>query len=183
MHPDAALAKFERTYERWRRGVGSWSDDDLGFVPPRGGWSGGEVVDHVASVSARLLDNALACALGKGETGHRAFLPSLLFAVGTFPPIRIKVTDPPQEVRSLFEPRRLGATEVAQAFDRLQLRMRGSVETIRSAPKDARRRHWTGAWLTARQWYQSVEMHLRHHARQMTRIAKAARGQGISVTW
>jgi len=61
--------------------------------------------------------------------------------------------------------------------------MQGSVETVRSAPKDARRKHWAGGWFSARQWYQSVEMHMRHHMRQMKRIAKEGRKQGLQLTW
>ena len=174
MKPAQVLDRLDRTLAGWRRRIDAFEDRAFQLRPASDSWCAGQVAHHVALASDYLLDNALACARGEGERGRWAALPALMFAVGSFPPIRIRLGEVPPDVEPIRKPDPVDREWARRLLERVEERMRGAADAVAEARPDLRREHFTAGWFNGHQWFQSVEMHARHHLRQLDRLARDA---------
>jgi len=174
MKPAQVLDRLDRTLDEWRRCIDAFGDRSFQLRPATDAWCAGQVVHHVALASDYLLDNALACARGEGEKGRWAMLPALMFAWGSFPPIRIRLGEVPKDVEPIRQPDPIDREWARRLLDRIHERMQGAAPAVERAAPDLRREHFAAGWFNGHQWFQSVEMHARHHLRQVGRLARHA---------
>lgn len=174
MHPRKLLRKWHKTYGVWHAALARHDDEDFTKVPAEGGWTLGQVCDHVAMASQGFMDSAEALAGGAGEPGHRNAMAFVMVdMVGSFPPGRFQVPpNLPPQFEKFAQPETLSKAEAMQRFAAVTERMDALVETIAAAPPKLRSKHPAAGWLKARQWYQLIEMHARHHLRQLRRLGK-----------
>ena len=173
MKPRQVLDRLDRTTAEWRRRIDAFDDRTFQLPPAPDQWCAGQVAHHVALASDYLLDNALACARGEGERGRWAALPALMFLAGSFPPIRIRLGEIPPALEPIRHPDPVDRDLARRLLERMEERMRAAADPVGRASPAIRREHFTAGWFNGAQWFQSVEMHARHHLRQVDRLARA----------
>ncbi|MBG9587881.1 DinB family protein [Cytobacillus firmus] len=126
-------------------------------------WSIGQMYDHLILVAHEYLDNMETCStlkdkqpLGKTEFGVR------LFKIGGFPPIKIKLpvelNAPPNNSYS--------KDDLISRMDQVILRLSQWESKVENINPNYKVEHGGFGWLNAREWYDLVGMHFRHHLRQ-----------------
>lgn len=126
-------------------------------------WSIGQMYDHLILVAHEYLDNMETCStlndeqpFGKTEFGEH------LFKIGGFPPIKIKLPDelntPPNNSDS--------KDDLIRRMDQLILRLSQWESKVDNINLNYKVKHGGFGWLNAREWYDLVGMHFRHHLRQ-----------------
>ncbi|RNB80150.1 DinB family protein [Brevibacillus fluminis] len=149
--------------ERYKHDLQTYSLEQMRYIPEPGSWSLGQMYSHVILVGMEYLDNVEACSqakeeqpLGKTKGGEQ------LFARGGFPPIKIKLPDVPENTPSNTESKE----DLAAGLDRVQQRLMEWCEKVGEVNPRAKVEHGGFGWLNAREWFDLVEMHFRHHGRQ-----------------
>lgn len=151
----------------YKRELKRYSIDQLRYVSEQGVWSLGQMYDHMILTALDYLDQVQRCASeseeqhqGKTEVGNQ------LFNAGSFPPIKIKLPDGPENAPSNSET----VDDLMCGLDMVLKRMfewEGKVNTINPNNKV---RHDGFGWLNAREWFDLVDMHFRHHLRQKVEL-------------
>lgn len=172
MHPNDVLAKYERTHAAWVARLAALPEDAFDRAPPAGagGWTIGQVGDHLGRVADLLLGGAETCAQGEGERRGFQFGPWFMCAMGSFPPIKIRPKKVDAEMQALLEPESFTKDQFVARLEQDIERARGLVDAVAAADPAIRGTHPVGVRPNARQWYQMAEMHLRHHLRQLDRL-------------
>ncbi|PSL41014.1 DinB family protein [Planomicrobium soli] len=147
----------------YKNELDKYTPEQLRHISKGGVWSIGQMYDHIILVAHEYLDNVELCAtadeeqpLGKTQTGEQ------LFKTGGFPPIKIRLPDemnaPPNNSDSKEELR----NRIEKLIERLE-QWEMKVDAINPNHKVE---HGGFGWLTAKEWYDLIEMHSRHHLRQ-----------------
>jgi hypothetical protein len=119
--------------------------------------------DHLILVAHEYLDNMETCStlndeqsLGKTEFGQH------LYKSGGFPPIKIKLPDelnaPPNNSD--------GKDDLISRMEQVILRLSQWESKVDNINPNYKVEHGGFGWLNAREWYDLVGMHFRHHLRQ-----------------
>jgi DinB superfamily len=135
----------------------------LRYISEEGVWSIGQMYDHLILVAHEYLDNMEKCAtlnneqpLGKTEFGER------LYKIGGFPPTKIKLPDelnaPPNNSDS--------KDDLIRRMDQVILRLSQWESKVDNINPNYKVKHGGFGWLNAREWYDLVGMHFRHHLHQ-----------------
>jgi DinB superfamily len=149
--------------ESYKSNLQNYSLEQLRYKTAEGVWSIGQMYDHLILVAHEYLDNVETCAvsveeqnLGKTEFGEQ------LFKIGGFPPIKIKL---PDELNS--PPSNSDSIEVLMSrLDQVMQRMKQWESKVNTINPNYKVKHGGFGWLSAREWYDLVNMHFRHHLRQ-----------------
>jgi len=141
----------------------NYSLEQLRYISEEGVWSIGQMYDHLILVAHEYLDNMEACAtsneeqpLGKTQFGVQ------LYRNGGFPPIKIRLPDELNSSPNNSDSKEELISRMNQLIQRLR-NWKSEVDNINSNNKVE---HGGFGWLNAREWYDLVEMHFRHHLRQ-----------------
>ncbi len=172
MDPRKLLAKTEKTLAVWQDALERSDDRAFDSAPDGGGWTLGQVCDHVTVVSLAFLDAVAALTRGEGEERGGSLMATVMCGiVGSFPPVRLKVpSNLPDEVKRAAAPDSLPKAEALKRFALVARRTRDLCDAVAAAPRGLRSQHPVLGWINARQWYQLSEMHMRHHLRQLRRL-------------
>lgn len=153
----------------YRERLNRCSPEQLSYRSGNIAWSLGQMYDHVIEVSREYLVNAEACMnsgtmqpQGKTEAGE------ILFSLGGFPPVKIKL---PDELDSPAMLRKEDLVDGLNEIRRLVIEWQGKVE---AADPCAKVKHDGFGWLNAKEWLELVEMHFRHHLRQQSGLERQA---------
>ena len=149
--------------DAYKSNLQAYSLEQLRHIPEGGTWSLGQMYSHLILVALEYLDNVEACSqavseqpLGKTTAGEN------LYARGGFLPIKIKLPDLPENTPSNSEEKEA----LFAGLDLVQKRMReweGKVNLVNPSHKAL---HGGFGWLNAREWFDLVDMHFRHHLNQ-----------------
>lgn len=156
---------------RWLQEVRGFTAETFVRSAP-GEWSAAQVADHICKTTHKCLDMAEQCCEGQGEKGHSGFGPALFSLMGAFPPVKLRIKNPPEAVAAIYTPEQITPEAAAEKLLEAELRMRTVLLKIKKADPAFRAKHWAGGWFNAAQWYQNAEMHIKHHFRQLKRIKK-----------
>lgn len=143
--------------------LNNYSLEQLRSISEEGIWSIGQMYDHLIVVAHEYLDNMENCATlieeqhqGKTKFGEQ------LFKNGGFPPIKIRLPDelnsPPNNSNS--------KEDLISRMDQLIQRMNRWESKVDYINPNNKVEHGGFGWLNAREWYELVGMHFRHHLRQ-----------------
>ncbi|QHT62940.1 DinB family protein [Paenibacillus lycopersici] len=153
--------------EAFRADLERYAPDRLVRIAKPGGWSLGQLHDHLIEVALEYLGHVAVCAQateeqpsGKTEAGEG------VFRRGGFPPIRIKLPDTPE-----FTPSNaLSKDELLAGLDRVDRDMRAWEPRLAAVHPNMKVRHDGFGWLNAREWFDLIGMHFRHHLRQKAEL-------------
>jgi len=152
-----------KVIEKYKSYLQNYSLEQLRYITAEGVWSIGQMYDHLILVAHEYLDNVETCAsakveqkLGKSEFGEQ------LYKIGGFPPIKIKLPDELNTPPSNSDSKENLISRLDQVMQRLR-QWESEVDVINPNYKV---KHGGFGWLNAREWYDLVSMHFRHHLRQ-----------------
>ncbi|OOE12613.1 DinB family protein [Fictibacillus arsenicus] len=155
--------------ETYKSDLHNYSVEQLRHIPETGVWSLCQMYDHVILVAHEYLNHVDSCTeaaeeqkLGKTEFGEK------LFRIGGFPPIKIRLPDemnaPPNNSET--------NEELIRRIDQVIERMKDCEGKVDSINPNYKIRHGGFGWLNAREWYDLIGMHFRHHLRQKSELEK-----------
>lgn len=144
--------------------------DDFLKKPNDEAWSLAQMYSHIALVTDKCLDNIDLCKNGEGKQQKFALGPAIFSLMGSFPPFKMHIHKIPNEVAAIYNPQAISIDDAITSLENSIKRMKQYIPIVNAIPKNQRAKHWAGGWFTALQWYQSAEMHIRHHLRQKKRI-------------
>ena len=174
MKPAKTCEKFKRTMGEWRERLGRVSEADFVRAPAEGAWSLGRICHHLSFAHTMLMEGAAACAGDGAQARGGSAMAAIMCWVGSFPPTRFKIPpDISEHLSKMGNPDELSKSDALAALDEMERTMNELCDKVAAAPKSQRVEHFAAGWLTAAQWYQVAEMHLRHHLRQLKRTERA----------
>ncbi|AFS70407.1 DinB family protein [Exiguobacterium antarcticum] len=140
-----------------------YSEDELHYISRPGVWSLGQMYDHVLLVAHEYLDEVETCAsLNTGSATGKTPFGEELFRQDAFPPIKIRLPDamnaPPNNTDS--------GDQLKRRLFALIERMEDWSSRLDQVDPSLKTKHGGFGWLNAREWYQLIGMHTRHHLRQ-----------------
>ncbi|EOR95342.1 hypothetical protein ADIARSV_1494 [Arcticibacter svalbardensis MN12-7] len=146
-------------------------EEDFIKPPPQGGWSPSEIYCHVIQVNARSILALERCIHAKPK--HRSSGPTLLarfvFFIGRFPPLKIKS---PPNIAAIVTciSKEQAKNDLIKSAEKLRELLPKLIKT----PKDNRIRHPRFGRLNPQEWLWFIEIHTRHHLKQLERIRKSS---------
>ena len=149
--------------ETYKHDLQNYSLEQLRYITAEGVWSIGQMYDHVIIVAMEYLDNVETCAASKEEqTLGKTEFGEHLYEIGDFPPIKIKLPDelntPPSNSDS--------KEDLTNRLDLVMQRLRQWESRVDTINLNYKIKHEGFGWLNAREWFDLVGMHFRHHLRQ-----------------
>lgn len=180
MHTEEIYRLYAAHTQQWADALDRYSDNAFVLKPSGSDWCMAEVYDHIVQVTAKCLENALACSRSEGETGHSGMGAALFSLMGSFPPIKLKIKQVPSGLEYIYHPQTISRQEARAGLEAALEKMKTAALQVQNSPKNIRVKHWAGGWFNAVQWYHSAEMHLKHHFRQKKRIDTFLQKQGVS---
>ncbi|QMV41892.1 DinB family protein [Cohnella cholangitidis] len=180
MNTQASLSALEETVSYYLEQLQRIGEEQLSLRPSEEEWSLGQLYNHLIGATQYMsLRNIGLCREGDKETivvgGAKSEAGEAVFRNGGFPDAKISVPPSPQ-----YTPRQPnGKEELSEGLLGIVRQMRDIEPTLREiSPENAANHPRLGA-LTAKEWFQLVEMHFRHHLKQLHRLQQFA-GIGAS---
>jgi hypothetical protein len=141
----------------------NYSLEQLRYISKEGVWSIGQMYDHLMLVAHEYLDNMETCAtLNEGQPLEKTQFGEQLFRDGGFPPIKIRLPDELNTPPNNSDSKEDLISRMDQLIQRLS-QWELKVDYINPSNKVE---HGGFGWLNAREWFDLVGMHFRHHLRQ-----------------
>ncbi|HSP21349.1 MAG TPA: DinB family protein [Planococcus sp. (in: firmicutes)] len=146
-----------------KKDLNNYSLEQLKHIQRDGVWSIGQMYDHIILVAHEYLDNMEACAaLNEEKPFGKTSFGDQLFKDGGFPPIKIRL---PDEMNAA--PDNSGSKEKLKGrMEEVIQRLSQWESKVDGVNPNYKVEHGGFGWLNAREWYDLVEMHSRHHLRQ-----------------
>jgi hypothetical protein len=149
--------------ETYKSFLQQYSLEQLRHISEKGVWSIGQMYEHLIVVAHEYLDSVEACAakVGEKKQGKTEF-GEYLFSNGGFPAIKIKL---PAELDTSPDNTKI-KEDIKLELDQLMNRMKELNIKADDINPNYKVEHGGFGWLNAREWYDLVGMHFRHHLRQ-----------------
>jgi hypothetical protein len=164
------IIKTVQAYEQLLHQLGP---DRFEATPPIGGWSYSEVYCHIfdsSLLSVMALDN---CIRGNGELKPTALMVKVILFFGMLPPGK-KYKAPPKMASRV---KKIGLTAAQQFITDFELQLAQVYPKIKSANLKIKTKHPVLGYLNAAQWLSFIEIHLKHHLKQLKRIQNSFKQQ------
>ncbi|MEH6987614.1 DinB family protein [Cytobacillus firmus] len=156
--------KLIKTY---KNELQKYSLEQLSYKSEETVWSIGQMYDHLILVAHEYLDNLEKCSESYDEQPHGKTEFGLhLFKIGGFPPIKIKL---PAKLNA--QPNNSDSKEdLISRMDQVIIRLSQWESKVDNINPKYKVEHGGFGWLNAREWYDLVGMHFRHHLRQKAEL-------------
>jgi hypothetical protein len=143
---------------------------DLQFqqTPASGGWSYSEVYSHIWDASLLSLEPVKSCIKGQGKKEPTKLIPRLILFFGSLPPGKFKV---PKRIESRVK--KITKIEAEQLMDQFLMELEIDYSQISMASPEIKNQHPRLGYFNAAQWLRFIEIHLKHHYKQLQRIEKS----------
>ncbi|WP_235827966.1 DinB family protein [Brevibacillus migulae] len=167
MNTKEILTRFEALAAQYMRELDAWEMEELTRKPREEAWSLGQLYVHLIQSALFLhLPNAVACsqkAPGTKLGGQKTERGAAVYTLGSFPPIKIHV--PPSEQYTPKQP--VSKEQLHEGIQQVLAKMNEVEPAMREASSDHTLTHPGLGDLHAVEWFRLVEMHYRHHLRQL----------------
>jgi len=152
----------------WESELDKYSDEQLSKKPSQESWSIGQVYGHlvIGTLNYQIKQIEECLVSDDNQMNKKTFRGKLMFFINSFPPVRIKV--PPSPTYTPQQPE--SKTTIVAGMRLLQKKLRGLSDEIDKTVHFGKTKHPALGYLNAREWYQLIVMHFRHHLRQKKRI-------------
>ncbi|HZG18264.1 MAG TPA: DinB family protein [Candidatus Bathyarchaeia archaeon] len=170
MNTKEIVTHFEELANQYMQELEPWDMDQLIRKPSDEAWSLGQLYVHLIQSALYLhLPNAVACsskAPGTTLGGQKTERGAAAYTLGSFPPIKIHVPASEQ-----YTPRQPESKEqLREGLEQVIGKMKELESDIREASADHTLPHPGLGHLNAVEWFSLVEMHYRHHLRQLASL-------------
>jgi len=160
---------LEESLAVYRRKLDELPDDLFNQTPPGGGWSYGEVYCHILQANMGSLTAIEKCINGTGQIDNKrlSLLATLVLLTGRFSPVRIKA---PAKIAAMVT--NIDKEEARNNIIKVKKRLEQLVGAISKSSSFIKIKHPRLGMLNARQWLRFINIHTRHHLKQIERIEK-----------
>ncbi len=171
MNASEIVSNVEAQTEIYLNELTNLSMDQLCRKPNDEAWSMGQMMVHLMN-SARFMQlrNVEACRDASNPDTHvggdKNDRGKEVFRVGSFPPIQIQVPPSPQYTPAQPD----SEEEIRAGMQDVIARMRSVAPALDEIPPENTVEHPGLGYLNAKEWFQLVEMHYRHHRHQLGRL-------------
>ncbi|MFH1197498.1 MAG: DinB family protein [bacterium] len=169
--PKAIQEKIESLVNQWQSELERYNEDQFIRKPADNSWSIGQVYVHLAGAAKYFqLKNVELCVTNKGEEikGGKKIPGKISFLLGMFPPVKIKVPASPE-----YTPNQpAGKEEVTLMLNEVLALVKNAVPLVEKSSPSHKTLHPALGSLNAREWYELIPMHFKHHLRQKSRLDK-----------
>jgi len=169
MNTSKVKISLRHIVDAYKAKLSSYPDDIFQTIPPINGWSYSEVYSHIfdsSLLSIIALENA---AKGKGENQPTHFAVKLILFFGSLPPAK-KYKVPK---RLADRVKKISKTEAMDFILEFEKALEEAYPLISNASKNSKTKHPRLGYLNAEQWLRFIEIHLKHHLKQLVRIEKS----------
>jgi hypothetical protein len=145
------------------------SDESFISTPPSGGWSYAEVYAHIFSSNITCIQAIDKCIRGNGVESDAGMSLGvrLVFFFGRFPPGKFKVPD-----RIKDQVKKISKQEAHTLITRFKDELSQITPLVGNARSNQKLKHPRLGMLNAVKWYEFIDIHTRHHRKQLIRISK-----------
>jgi hypothetical protein len=159
---------LENVLAEFRRKLDQIPDDRFNATPPGGGWSYGEVYSHILQSNLGSFIAIERCANGTGKLDNKrmGWLGQFVFLIGGFP-FKFKA---PDKLAAMVN--NIGKEEARNLLVKLKAKMDLMVPVVAKASSFSKIKHPRLGLLNAKQWLRFIDIHTRHHLKQLKRIDK-----------
>ncbi|RZL45986.1 MAG: hypothetical protein EOP00_16420 [Pedobacter sp.] len=141
-------------------------EEDFILTPPIGGWSYSEVYSHIFDASLLSLIALNNCIKGEGEIKPTHFGTKVVLFFGALPPGK-KYKVPKRLVDRVKKINLMAAQQFITDFELQLLKIHPLID---NANPKIKTKHPRLGYLNAKQWLRFIEIHLKHHLKQLKRI-------------
>jgi hypothetical protein len=144
-------------------------EQNFGQSPPKGGWSYSEVYQHIFDLSVLTLGELDKCLAGEGKKKNTHWITILILFFGQFPPImQLKV---PKALAPRVK--KITKEEASEMINTFLVKLQPYGKRLEQTPTSMKTPHPRLGFLNAKQWLRFIEIHLKHHLKQLNRIDKS----------
>jgi len=162
-------ASIHKIVDAYKSKLSHYSEDIFQTTPPIAGWSYSEVYSHIFDSSLLSLIALERAANGKGENKPTLFIVKLILLLGTLPPSK-KYKVPKRLAERV---KKISKTEALDFILEFEKGLDDNYPVIAHAKANCKTKHPRLGYLNARQWLRFIEIHLKHHLKQLERIEKS----------
>ena len=168
--------KIDEILDVYRSRLDIIPDDQFNMTPPGGGWSYAEVYSHIlqADIGGTIAIEKCTQSNWRPTSKGRSLLGLLVLSFGRFPPMRLKV---PESIAAIIPAKNISKEEARNLLIKCRKRINEVTPRIHSSSPHCRYKHARLGMLNARQWFQFILIHSKHHLRQLDRVEKKLQGQ------
>ncbi|WP_407428403.1 DinB family protein [Arcticibacter sp.] len=156
------------SYLAWLKEI---DEEDFVKPPPLGGWSYSEVFCHVIQVNVRSMLAVERCIYAR--SGHRSSGPNLMarliLYMGKFPPVKIKAHPKVSSIVKIVS-KEEAKNDMLVFCNKIQ----DLLPKLTKVPLHQRTRHARLGMLNCEEWLKFIDIHTRHHLKQLERIRKSS---------
>jgi hypothetical protein len=169
MNNDAVFLSIKKICADYTLRLEKISPANFQLIPPIGGWSYSEVYQHIFDASILSLIPMEECIHGNAVKKPTVFAVKLILFFGMFPPAkRFKVP-----ARLALRVKKIDHEEARMWISKFRLQLDADYPLISSANPHLRTLHPRLGYLNASEWLRVIEIHLKHHLKQLKRIEKS----------
>ena len=169
--PSENFSKFESLVQIWQNELNKYTEEQFLRKPNDDEWSIGQVYVHLLQ-SAKFfhIKQIEQCATRQGtvKNGKMTMPGKIVYALGMFLPMRVKV--PPSPQYTPVQP--TNKEEVSEKLNQIIIEMKNILPMVERSSLESKTAHPAFGYLNAREWYQIIPMHFHHHLRQKLRLEK-----------
>ena len=155
--------------DAYKAKLSSYPEEIFEFTPPINGWSYSEVYSHIFDSSLLSLIALENSAKGKGENKPTHFVVKLILLLGSLPPAK-KYKVPKRLVERV---KKISKTEAMDFILEFEKALNDNYPLVANASENCKTKHPRLGYLNAKQWLRFIEIHLKHHLKQLVRIEKS----------
>lgn len=162
------LQRFEESTSRYAEELSHFSMEELTRQPSPSEWSIGQMYVHLyQSALFMQLANIEKCRSGSDvTTGEKTDIGREVFAQGDLPPVRVQVPPSPGYTPSQPESKE----KILEGLNAVVARMQEVEHGLHAISSEHKIAHPAFGPLNGQEWFQLIEMHYRHHFRQLDRL-------------
>jgi len=150
------------------------TEEEFMQTPPIGGWSYSEVYAHIFDSSLLSLLALEKCLNGDGVKARTLFAAKVILFFGMLPPgKRYKVPK-----RLVHRAKKIDKNVAQQFIDDFNTELSKAIAQIGTADPTVKVAHPRLGFLNATQWLRFIEIHLKHHVKQVKRIERSFAAAG-----
>lgn len=160
---------LEESLAIYRKKLDEIPAEQFNQTPPGGGWSYGELYCHILQADLGSFVAIEKCINGSGEINNKrlSLRAWLIFLTGRFPPVKIKA---PKKIAAMVT--NMDKEEVRNNLIKVKKRIDQLVGAIGKSSSFIKIKHPRLGLLNARQWLRFINIHTRHHLKQLEWIEK-----------
>lgn len=169
MNAAKIMVSLHHIVDAYKAKLSSYPDEIFQLTPPIKGWSYSEVYSHIFDSSLLSLIALENSANGKGEDMPTHFVVKLILLLGSLPPAK-KYKVPKRLVERVKKISKPEAMDFILEFEKT---LADNYPLVASANENCKTKHPRLGYLNAKQWLRFIEIHLKHHLKQLIRIEKS----------